>query len=96
MCRAIQSVNGQDKDLSPFERGMVVGARSTGFSVSRFATMLGFTLNRFLYQEWSTTERTSSQLDTTVGSTDINMGQYPCGTLTTPCRVHAPMNSGCS
>jgi hypothetical protein len=41
-----------------------------------------FTLNSFLcvqYQEWSTTQRTSSQLDTTVGSIGFNMVQHPCG-----------------
>ena len=30
------------KYLSAFERGMVVGARRTGLSVSRTATLLGF------------------------------------------------------
>uniref|UniRef100_A0A4W5RST4 Syntaxin-binding protein 5-like n=1 Tax=Hucho hucho TaxID=62062 RepID=A0A4W5RST4_9TELE len=42
-------------------------------------------------QELSTTQRTSSQLDTTVGSIGVNMGQHPCGTLSTPCRVHVPI-----
>ncbi|CDQ57070.1 unnamed protein product [Oncorhynchus mykiss] len=31
-----------------------------------------------VYQEWSTTQRTSSQLDTTVRSIGVNMGQHPC------------------
>ena len=35
-------VNGQDKYLSAFERGKVVGARRTGLSVSRTATLQGF------------------------------------------------------
>ena len=51
------------KDLSAFERGMVVGARRAGLSVSRTATLLGFsrsTVSR-VYQGWSTTQRTSSQ-----------------------------------
>ena len=49
-------------------------------------------LNRFrVYQEWSTTQRTSSQLDTTVESIGVNMSQDLCGTLSTPCRVHALM-----
>jgi hypothetical protein len=88
MC-AIQRVNGQDK--SAFERGMGVGARGTGFSVSRTAPLLGFsrsTVSR-VYEEWSTIQRTSSQLDTTVGSIGVNLGQHPCGMLSTPCRVHA-------
>ena len=33
---------GKTKDLSAFEQGMVVGARCTGLSVSRTATLLGF------------------------------------------------------
>ena len=40
-----------------------------------------------VYQEWSTTQRTPSQLDTTVGSIGVNMGQHPCGILFTPHRV---------
>ena len=33
---------GKTKDLSGFERGMVVGAWRTGISMSRTATLLGF------------------------------------------------------
>jgi hypothetical protein len=39
--------------------------------------------------------RTFSQLDTTVGSTGVNMGQHPCGMLSTACRTHALTNWGC-
>ena len=77
---------------------MVVGARHTCLSVSRTATLLGFssyTVSR-VYQELSTIQRTSSQLDTTVGSIVVNTGQHSCGMLSTPCRVHAPTNCGCS
>ena len=54
---------GKTKDLIAFEWGMVVGAKHTGLSVSRTATLLGFSCSTFsrLYQEWSTTQRTSSQ-----------------------------------
>jgi hypothetical protein len=45
---------------------------------------LGFSTVSCVYQEWSTTQRTSSQLDTTVGSIGVNMGQHSCGTLSTP------------
>jgi hypothetical protein len=86
------------KDVSTFEQGTVVGARCTGLNVSRTATLLGFsrsTVSR-VYQEWSTTQKTSSQLDTTVGSIGVNMGQHPCGTHSTTCRVHVWMNWGCS
>ena len=81
------------KDLRAFEQSMVVGARRTGLSVSR--TLLGFsTLNSFLcvYKEWSTTQWTSSKLETTVGIIGVNTGQHPRGMLSTPCRVHAMMN----
>jgi hypothetical protein len=80
---------GKTKDWSAFERGMVV---------SRTAMLLGFsrsTVSR-VYQEWSTTQRTPSQLDTTVGSIGVNMGQHPCGMLSTACRVHAPTKWRCS
>ena len=73
-------------------------ARRTGLNVSRTATLLGFscsTVSR-VYQEWSTTQRTSSKLHTTVGSIGVNMGQHPCRTLSTPCRVHALTNLVCS
>ena len=85
---------GKTKYVSACEQDMVVGARRTGLIVSRTATLLGFshsTVSR-VYQEWSTTIRTSSQLDTTVGSIRVNMGQQPCGTLSTPYRVHALTN----
>ena len=54
---------GITKDLSAFEWGVVVGVRGTGLSVSRTATLLGFSYSTasHVYQEWSTTQRTSSQ-----------------------------------
>ena len=75
---------------------MVVSARRTGLSVSRTAMLLGFshsTVSR-LYQERSTTQSTSSQLYTTVGSIGFNM--HPWGMLSTPCNVHTPTNWCCS
>uniref|UniRef100_A0A8C8JM10 Peptidylglycine alpha-amidating monooxygenase n=1 Tax=Oncorhynchus tshawytscha TaxID=74940 RepID=A0A8C8JM10_ONCTS len=77
---------GKTKYLSVFERG----SRCQAF-VSRTAMLLGFSrlpTVSHVYQEWSTTQRTSSQLDTTVGSIGVDMGQHPCGTLLTPSRVH--------
>jgi hypothetical protein len=67
------------KDVSAFERGMVVGCRAHRF-VSRTATLLGFSCSTVscVYQEWSTTQRTSRQVDTTVGSIGVNMGHHPC------------------
>ena len=70
------------QDLSASEQVMVVGARRTGVSFSRSTVSC-------VYQEWFTIQRRFSELDTTVGSIGVNMGQHPCGTLSTPCRVHA-------
>ena len=65
---AIQMVNGQDKTFKCLLMGY--GNRCTAHRfVSRAATLLGFshsTVSR-VYPEWSTTQRTFSQLDTTVG-----------------------------
>ena len=73
------------------------GSRCTSLSVSRTAALLFFYAQRFpVYQEWSTTQTTTSQLATTMESIEVNMGQHRCGKLSTPCRVHAPMNWGCS
>ena len=56
-------VNGKTKDLSSFERGMVVGARHT--SLSRAATWLGFSHLTVsgVYKQCSITQRTYSQLN---------------------------------
>jgi hypothetical protein len=68
---------GKTKYLSAFERCTVVGARHTAFQKYRTA----FYAQQFpVCQKWSTTQRTSSQLDTTVGSIGVNMDQHPCGT----------------
>ena len=90
MC-AIQSVNRQTKYLNAFERGMEVGARHTGVCHElQHCYTAGFnprsTVSR-VYQEWSSTQIISSQLDTTVGSIGVNMGQHPSGMVSTPCRA---------
>ncbi len=54
---------GKKGDLSDFERGMVVGARRAGLSISQTADLLVFsrtTISR-VYREWSEKEKISSE-----------------------------------
>ena len=88
VCMPFRGWMGKTKYLSAFEWGMVVGARRTNWSVSRTATLLSILRSTVMrvYQEWSATQRPSIQLDTTVGSIGVEMGQ-PCGMLSTPCSL---------
>jgi hypothetical protein len=55
---------GKTKDLSAFETGMVVGAKRTGLCKELQRCWVFHTTVSRVCQEWSTTQRTSSQLDT--------------------------------
>ncbi len=55
--------NGEEGDLSDFERGMVVGDRRAGLSISKTADLLvlsSTTISR-VYREWSEKEKISSE-----------------------------------
>uniref|UniRef100_A0A8C7K281 Acidic leucine-rich nuclear phosphoprotein 32 family member n=1 Tax=Oncorhynchus kisutch TaxID=8019 RepID=A0A8C7K281_ONCKI len=54
---------GKKSDLRDFERGMIVGSRRAGSSISQTATLLGFsrTAVSVVYREWRDKQKTSSQ-----------------------------------
>ncbi len=54
---------GKKGNLSYFERGMVVGARWAGLSISKIADLLGFsrTTISMVYREWYEKEKISSE-----------------------------------
>jgi hypothetical protein len=70
------------KYFSAFERGMVVGARCTGLC-QELQRCWVFQPQQFpvCIKNGNTTQKTSIQLDPTVGSIRVNMGQHPCGTI---------------
>ncbi len=52
---------GKKGDLSDFERGMVVGARRAGLSISKTADLLGCTTISRVYREWFQKEKIFSE-----------------------------------
>jgi hypothetical protein len=84
------------KDLSAFELSMVVAARRTSVCQELHRCWV-FHAQQFpvCIKNGTPPEGHPANL-TTVGSIGVNMGQHPCGTFSTPCRVHALTNGGCS
>lgn len=54
---------GKKRDLTEFERGMIVGARSVGASISKTAGLVKCSRAAVVnvYREWTTTQKTGSQ-----------------------------------
>ena len=76
-----------------FEQDMVVAGDSrTGLSVSRTAMLLGFSRSTVscVYQEWSTTQRTSNQLDTTGEALESIRASIPLNFSNTLCFTTPP------
>lgn len=53
---------GKSRDLTEFERGLIVGARSAGCSISETVNRLGFSKTAVsrIYREWCVKKKTSS------------------------------------
>ena len=68
VCVPFRGGMGKTKDVSAFERGHGSRCQEHRF-VSRTASLVDFSRSTVscVYQEWATTQRTSSQLDTTLG-----------------------------
>ena len=83
---------GKTKYLSAFERGIVVGGGHTGLC-QELQRCWVFHAQQFpvCIKNGPPTIGHPANL-TTVGSIGVNMGQHPCGTLSTPCRVHVLTN----
>ena len=85
---------GKTTGLSAFEQGMVVGARRTGLSVSRTINAAGFHTQQFTMciKNGPPPKGRPANLTELWEALEFNMGQRPCGTLSTSCGVHAPTN----
>jgi hypothetical protein len=80
-------------DLSAFEQGMVAGARRTALCQ---VLQRCWVFHDQQFPVCITNGPPTKGYPSTVGSIGVNMGQHPCGTLSTPCRVLAPTNLGYS
>ena len=75
-----------------FEQGMVVAARRTGLC-QELKRCWVFHSQQFPMRIKNGPPPKGHPANLTqLGSIGVNMGQYSCGTLSTPCRVHAQTN----
>ena len=72
------------KDLSAFEWGMVEGARHTSLC-QELQRCWVFHAQQFPVCIKNGPPPKGHPANLTVGSIGVNMGQHPCGTLSTPC-----------
>jgi hypothetical protein len=80
VCVPFRGWMGKTDDLSAFERGMVCG-RCTGLCQELQRCWVSLTQQfPICIKHGPPPQRTSSQLDTIVGSIRVNMGQHICGT----------------
>ena len=96
LCVPLRGGMGKTKAWSAFEWGMVVGTRHTGLSVKNEHSWVIHPQQFPVYIKNLSPPKGHPANLTTVGSIGVNMDQHPCGMNSTPCRVQALTNWGCT